>query len=1099
MNATIKRLCSALAVLTLALSMIPVISLPVSASVVTTDTEAVRFPSNVESYEAVCPVCKTTATWVPYNGENDADNPLKTSAHLYLDKDQTIASGKTFLVAYNTTCFNLNGYDITGADGSKYAFAGASSMRFIDTYGGSVVAGYSASTAATAIHANSSTVEYYLYGGTWTKTASSADNSTVVRLSTKGGTLNIYEGAVIDDGGKGSAVIIASALNSSGAVQKGTFNLRGGLVKGNIANGMDGATYTGCADTNIYSGTLEGSIASINGAACSVAGGTVTKGVSAAADTTLALSGAPKINGLSLATGITADISDLESEAEITVTVTGNAPLTAAREDAATLEGVFRSDIPNASILLGTDNRFYSFCDGVAIFGKDKTAIYDTADEAVDAYYAGGGFEKGYVLFVGAAGQTLNLSGDAYVDAAGWDVTVEGSGKLYGMDSGNDDFAACAKWTLGENVDPQADVFSPITGYRYLFAEGAYHRLDLRITHITLRPGDGPDLYYKAMIGCDDTLAKLVTGYGTALSVEKMPGKDFAQAEDVKYTVFGRDDFTAAYADNQALTNSCTLTDVLKTDNAVAINSVNAKKKVYANVYLNITLGGNPATLLADEANAGKSVNVKGFTGIACSLKNLVEGMHNNWSKYPVASRAAMRKFVASWNSFVYDGIFPTIRNDIQVGFGRVDITPSYSVPLAGYGQTYKRMSTGVAERIYATAVAITEESGNTLLLISQDLIDSSWGTAAREAIEKATGVPAENIMVAGTHTHAAPDTRSTLDVIQVDYKADYLNWIVEVSKAALADRSYATAYTAQTSLEKMNSVRHYLMSDGTYAGDNFGSFTGKTIVSPAEEADKQLQVIKFAREGKQDVVMTNWQAHVTYGTGSSSTLISSCFVGITRDHFEENTGDLFVYFTGACGNVNCVSKISNQNRFSNYTQYSQILSQEVINLTKTMDESHLVEFKTKEITFTGNVDHTFEDKLEQAQEVAEVYAVEGLSAGNKLARSYGFSSVYHCNGVIRRAAYGQTMDMPISAFYLGDISFVSAPYEMFAAHGMYIKENTAGTTFVITCCNERKGYIPTNKAYDYGCYESHTGNFARGTGDQLASKYVEMLTELAE
>ena len=1093
MKMTIKKLCSSLLVLALSLSMAPIISLPAAAA----DTEAVRYPSGVTSYEAQCPVCKTTVTWVPYNGENDADNPLKTSAHLYLDKDQTIASGKAFLVAYSTTCFNLNGYDITGADGSKYAFAGASSMRFIDTYGGSVVAGYSASTAATAIHANSSSVKYYLYGGTWTKTASSADDSTVVRLSAKGGTLNIYEGAVIDDGGKGSAVIIASTLNSSGAVQKGTFNLRGGLVKGNIVNGLEGSSYTGCAATNVYSGTLNGSINSVNGAACTISGGTITKDVTAAADTTLALSGAPKINGLSLATGITADISDLEPEAEITVAVTGNAVLTTAREDASTLEGVFRPDKENASILLGADNRFYSFSEGIAILSKDGASFYDTADAATAAYYAGGGFTKGALLFVGAAEQTITLAGDAYVDAAGWDVTVAGTGKLYGMDSSNDDYQSCAKWTIGKNVEPQTDVQNPLSGYRYIFVNNGYHRIDLSITHVTLRTATEPGMYYKARINCDETLAALVSGYGTALSLQKTPGKDFAEKEDVRYTAFDKDDFVALYADNQVSTNSCTLVGVLKTGNTISANTANVKQYVYANLYLKLELGGTTVTLLADEKNPGKTINSSGFDGIACSLLNLVEAMHNNWAKYSVANRSTVRKFVANWNTHVYEGTFPRIRNDIQVGFGRVDITPDYSVPLAGYGNTHNRMSTGVAERIYATAVAITEVDGKTLLLISQDLINSRWGTDAREAIEKATGVPAENIMVAGTHTHAAPDTNSTLDVIQIDYKQDYLAWVVEAAKAALADRCDAIAYTAQTELEKMNSVRHYLMSDGTYAGDNFGSFTGKTIVSPAEEADKQLQAIKFVREDKQDVVMTNWQAHVTYGTSASSTLISSCFVGITRDHFEENTGDLFVYFTGACGNVNCVSKISNQNRFSNYTQYAQILSQEVINLTKTMDESRITEFKVKEITFTGNVDHSGEDKLDLAKEVAEVYNTEGLSAANKLATSYGFSNSYHARGIVRRADYGETMDMPISAFYLGDISFVSAPYEMFAAHGTYIKENTSGTTFVITSCNELKGYIPTNLAFDYGCYERHSSNFARGTGDILAVKYVAMLNEL--
>ena len=72
----------------------------------------------------------------------------------------------------------------------------------------------------------------------------------------------------------------------------------------------------------------------------------------------------------------------------------------------------------------------------------------------------------------------------------------------------------------------------------------------------------------------------------------------------------------------------------------------------------------------------------------------------------------------------------------------------------------------------------------------------------------------------------------------------------------------------------------------------------------------------------------------------------------------------------------------------------------------------------------------------------------------------------------------------------------VAAPYEMFAAHGMYIKENTPGTTFLLTSCNGKYGYLPTNEAYDYGCYESHTGDFARGTGDQLAQAYVDMLCD---
>ena len=49
----------------------------------------------------------------------------------------------------------------------------------------------------------------------------------------------------------------------------------------------------------------------------------------------------------------------------------------------------------------------------------------------------------------------------------------------------------------------------------------------------------------------------------------------------------------------------------------------------------------------------------------------------------------------------------------------------------------------------------------------------------------------------------------------------------------------------------------------------------------------------------------------------------------------------------------------------------------------------------------------------------------------------------------------------------------------------------------LISCCNGANGYLPSTDAYDYGCYESHTGNFTRETGDELAAKFVAMLEEI--
>ena len=1096
-----KRLSGLLLALAMVLAMLPCTAQPVLAA---EKPEApVRFPSGLASYDAMCPVCKKEVTWTPYNGENGSSNPLQGSGltfHLYLDKDQTYPAGDCFLVSYRPTCLNLNGYNITAEVGAKYAFAGASTMNFIDTYGGSVVAGYSSNSAATALHINSTSAKYNIYGGTWTKTDASGSDACIARFSTKGGTMTLYEGAVLDSKGTGSSIIIGGGIATSGTLQKGLFETKGGQIKGDVLVGISGSTYTGCGAFHITGGTVNGKITSQNGASLTLAGGTVTGNVTAGAGTTLSLTKTPLLQDeLTIAEDVAANITDLNTDARITVRTAGqNAAFTSPREDAGSLRKVFTA--AEGAVLLGKDNAFYSFTAGAAVLDtENKATIYDTADKAVTAYRAENGFANGAYLLAGSENETFTLSGDAYIDAAGKAITVTGSGKLYGMDSGNDDYTGCVAWNLGENVVPQKDVVNPANGNRYLAitenGQLGYHRLQLAISKVNIRTTGEPGLYYTAEIGCDETLAKLVQGYGIALSAEKMPGRDFAQASDVKYTAFDRTSFVSQYANNVLSTNSCLLTGILKTTNGKAVNTQNAKHRVYANAYLQ--LDGESLPLMGDEKNMGKVDTDAGFDGLSLSLLRLLNAVNNSWHKYSTANKAVLRGFVAHWSDYAKPDTFPVFRNDIQVGFGRVDITPDYSVPLAGYGNTHKRMSTGVQDRIYATCIAITEESGQTLLLITQDTIATVWAVSARAAISEATGVPVDHIIISATHTHAAPDENSTLDVIQQTYKQDYLVWIAEAAVAAMADRGPAVASSGSTTLEKMNSVRHYLMADGTYAGDNFGSFTNNTIVEPAEQADKQFQVIRFAREGKQSVVMVNWQAHVTLGTNSSSTLITSCFVGTARDHFEKTTGDLFAYFTGACGNTNATSRISNQNRFSNYTQYGQILSQSAIDLIQTMDESHIAEFKTKTVTFTGQVDHSFEDKLDLAKEVQAVYNSQGLSAGNRLAKQYGFSSVYHCNGVIRRSSYGATRNMDISAFYLGDISFIAAPYEMFAAHGMFIKENTPGMTFVLTSANGKQGYIPTNKAYDYGCYESHTGNYARGTGDQLAQAYVDMLLEL--
>ena len=50
---------------------------------------------------------------------------------------------------------------------------------------------------------------------------------------------------------------------------------------------------------------------------------------------------------------------------------------------------------------------------------------------------------------------------------------------------------------------------------------------------------------------------------------------------------------------------------------------------------------------------------------------------------------------------------------------------------------------------------------------------------------------------------------------------------------------------------------------------------------------------------------------------------------------------------------------------------------------------------------------------------------------------------------------------------------------------------------FVVTCCNDALGYIPSMEGFDNNTYEANNGKFMPGTGEALADEYVKMLETL--
>ena len=433
----------------------------------------------------------------------------------------------------------------------------------------------------------------------------------------------------------------------------------------------------------------------------------------------------------------------------------------------------------------------------------------------------------------------------------------------------------------------------------------------------------------------------------------------------------------------------------------------------------------------------------------------------------------------------------------LQVGFGREDITPNFSVGIGGYSDNETRRSEGFLDYIYSTCIAITEGETTILLFTIDNLaITQSNLNKLRESVSPATGVPAEHIYALGTHTHSAPSI-TTNDAEGQKYMEMFYAGAVTAAQAALEDRSGTTLYSAKTEIEGMNFVRHYLLENGTYAGSNFGDFGAAAIKEHATAGDPQMVLVKFDRadEAKQDILLVNWQAHPDHAKENGYTTISADFPGALRTKVEKDTGMLCAYFTGAAGNQNPDSRITEEMHNLSMKQYGEKLADHAIAALPNLTQVESSGIKTTQVNFEAEIDHSWDPMLSQANEVYDLWKSEGKAAGDALGKTYDFTSVYQARAIKTRASMAATQTLEINAFSVGGIGFTTGTYEMFSNAGLYVKANSPFETTVIMTGNS--GYIPAEAAYDYRSYESDTGYFAKGTSEALAEKYVEMLKGL--
>lgn len=389
--------------------------------------------------------------------------------------------------------------------------------------------------------------------------------------------------------------------------------------------------------------------------------------------------------------------------------------------------------------------------------------------------------------------------------------------------------------------------------------------------------------------------------------------------------------------------------------------------------------------------------------------------------------------------------------NALKVGYGKVDVSPEVSLPLEGYQGTSAaefRWSTTVEMPFYAICVAFTDAQDNTVLLITVDMLNAYMADGMRNGVSGRTGVPKENIMFHCTHNHSGMSVRYDDPAVE-NYLTQLTVGVLDAADAAMKDRKPARMYSTFARPERVNSVRHYLLADGSYQSYAVGSVPKDQLIGHHSVADNLLQVVKFTREGGKDVVLVNWQGHPP-GT-DPITIATSNYPGVLRSYLQNNLNCEAVFVLGGSGNLNNSSQIPGEIDHHSYQELGNNLGKAAVEAAANFTEMDVggVLIKEKMMSLTD--------------------------------RNGGLQKVW------------------LYAISIGDLAMVTAPFEIFDVNAMAVREDSDyRMTVYISCCNGANGYLPTPPSFDWEItYESRTTKFPKGTAEIIQTELSGMLSEL--
>lgn len=444
----------------------------------------------------------------------------------------------------------------------------------------------------------------------------------------------------------------------------------------------------------------------------------------------------------------------------------------------------------------------------------------------------------------------------------------------------------------------------------------------------------------------------------------------------------------------------------------------------------------------------------------------------------------------------------------MQIGFGKVDITPRVGVELCGFGPFINRHSIAVRDRLWARAMAV-RHSGTTLVLLSCDLIAVSdvITQRTRELVRAAHGLPDTAVMVHCTHTHSGPCPSPLIGWGDPDLP------FIEILPARLAQACIA-AIDNLTDAE----LRHACVPC-----EGIGLNRQYDIDAPPlddvlrddwrpakpELTDTTCHVIT-AYAGDRLIGFLSYFGCHPVTCCETTRYIHGDFVGVATNLLErEHPGSIGLFLQGAQGDVNScvVHKLEPEamlaldviaGRYANAVRMGMQAATQIA-----VDGIAAV---SRQVTFSRRPVTVAEMQAMLAEQEAIIHAPDATDADFQLRLSTVYARALR--GLIARRQGGDSLEptTELHGFRIGPLAFLGTPFEIFQAiKNDVVASANAPIPLVMGLTNDELGYAPDRTTAAAGGYAVQQVPFMLGAlpfaniHDELAAALLALDSALQE